>query len=248
MGGGDTEHEYDEHDEGLDEISELGTGGVDEASGWSETSPARSDFSLTQKRPLGDHPVECDFGVGSSLPINVGTMSLTSWDAGSEPNLGTDAGTDQDIAAASGLPEEDSDDDDDEDDDEFEVADSLDLGAVALCVSVRFCFEAPYHLPRSGGWGLLLDLGWFGVSAFLVTSGQEAPLLFRNKPSQSSSLMVDRKRLQEAGTGADGQQTYQDAARTPQAMRHMTTKLGVEQVGAAYNVVGQIRSLITTLA
>ncbi|CAM9145263.1 unnamed protein product, partial [Laminaria digitata] len=167
LGGGDTEHEYDEHDEGLDEISELGTGGVDEVSGWSETSPARSDISLTQKRPLGDHrTVECDFGVASSLPMNVGTMSLTSWDAGSEPNLGTDAGTDQDIAAASGLPEEDSDDDDDDEDDEFEVADSLDLGAVALCA---------------------------------------------------------------AGTGADGQQTYQDAARTPQAMRHMTTKLGVEQ-------------------
>lgn len=135
LGGGDTEHEYDEHDEGLDEISELGTGGVDGASAWSETSPARSDLSLTQKRTLGDSTVECDFGVASSLPVNVGTMSLTSWDAGSEPNLGTDAGTDQDIAAASGLPEEDSDDDDDEEDDEFEVADSLDLGAVALCVS-----------------------------------------------------------------------------------------------------------------
>lgn len=159
MGGGDTEHEYDEHDEGLDEISELGTGGVDETSGWSETSPARSDFSLTQKRPLGDNTVECDFGVSSSLPINVGTMSLTSWDAGSEPNLGTDAGTDQDIAAASGLPEEDSDDDDDEDDDEFEVADSLDLGAVALCVSFfRICLEAPCHLPRSVGWELVLAL------------------------------------------------------------------------------------------
>lgn len=67
-------------------------------------------------------------------------MSLTSWDAGSEPNLGTDGGTDQDIAAASGLPEEDSDDDDDEDDDEFEAADSLDLGAVALCVSATIDF------------------------------------------------------------------------------------------------------------
>lgn len=160
LGGGDTEHEYDEHDEGLDEISELGTGGVDEASGWSETSPTRSDISLTQKRPLGDHAVECDFGVGSSLPINVGTMSLTSWDAGSEPNLGTDAGTDQDIAAASGLPEEES--DDDEDDDEFEVADSLDLGAVALCVSARMihlCLKAPRHLPRSvGGGGCFLFL------------------------------------------------------------------------------------------
>lgn len=61
-----------------------------------------------------------------------------------------------------------------------------------------------------------------------------------------------QKRLQEAGTGADGQQTYQDAARTPQAMRHMTTKLGVEQVGVAYiyiysNAVGQIQSLVITL-
>lgn len=36
--------------------------------------------------------------------------------------------------------------------------------------------------------------------------------------------------FQATGTGADGQQTYQDAARTPQAMRHMTNKLGVEQV------------------
>lgn len=38
--------------------------------------------------------------------------------------------------------------------------------------------------------------------------------------------------LQAVGTGADGQQTYRDAARTPQAMRHMTNKLGVEQVCA----------------
>lgn len=50
--------------------------------------------------------------------------------------MGTDGGTDQDVAAASGLPEDDSEEDDDEEDDEFEVADSLDLGAVALCVSL----------------------------------------------------------------------------------------------------------------
>lgn len=76
-----------------------------------------------------------------AIPLNVGTMSVTSWDAASEPTIGTDAGTDQDVAAASGIPEGDS-DDEDEEDDMFEVADSLDLGAVALCVSVRpiVCF------------------------------------------------------------------------------------------------------------
>lgn len=38
--------------------------------------------------------------------------------------------------------------------------------------------------------------------------------------------------MQAIDTGADGHQTYQDAARTPQAMRHMTNKLGVEKVSA----------------
>lgn len=77
----------------------------------------------------------------SSLRDNVGTVSVASWDAGSEPTIGTDGGTDQDIAAASGLPDEDSEDDGDEEDDDFEVADSLDLGAVALCVSLRCCLK-----------------------------------------------------------------------------------------------------------
>lgn len=39
--------------------------------------------------------------------------------------------------------------------------------------------------------------------------------------------------MQATGTGTDGQQTYQDATRTPQAMRHMTNKLGVEQASEA---------------
>ncbi|CAN0161665.1 unnamed protein product [Scytosiphon promiscuus] len=162
---GGVEHEYDAHDEALDELSELGHGGPDDISQWSESSPTRSDVSFTPSRQHSERGKERDFGGLPSVPDNT-ESSLASWDAGSEPTLGTDGGTDQDIAGASGLPENDSDDDDDEEDDEFEVADSLDLGAVALCA---------------------------------------------------------------IGTGADGQQTYQDAARTPQAMRHMTNKLGVEQ-------------------
>ncbi|CAM9637253.1 unnamed protein product [Pylaiella littoralis] len=162
---GDTEHDYDGNDEGLDELSELGRGGVDEESQWSESSPTRSEFSPKPPRQQAERG-HSGFAGMSSVPDNVGSASVASWDARSEPTLGTDGGTDQDIAAASGLPEDESEDSDDEEDDDFEVADSLDLGAVALCAT---------------------------------------------------------------GTGADGQQTYQDAARTPQAMRHMTNKLGVEQ-------------------
>lgn len=138
LDGGDTEHEhnYDEQDEGLDELSELGRGGADDESQWSEPSPTRSDVSLTPCRQLAERGRDGGFAGMSSLPDNVGTVSVASWDAGSEPTLGTDGGTDQDIAAASGLPDDDSEEDDDEEDDEFEVADSLDLGAVALCVSV----------------------------------------------------------------------------------------------------------------
>lgn len=73
----------------------------------------------------------------SAFPLNVGTMSIASWDGASEPTVGTDAGTDQDVAATSGIPEGNS-EDEDEDDDMFEVADSLDLGAVALRVSLYF--------------------------------------------------------------------------------------------------------------
>ena len=36
---------------------------------------------------------------------------------------------------------------------------------------------------------------------------------------------------QTVGTGADGHQTYQDATCTPQAMRHINERVGVEQVG-----------------
>lgn len=132
---GGAEHDYDAHDEGLDELSELGHGGPDDISQWSESSPTRSDVSLTPSRQLAERGKERGFGGLPSLPDNT-ESSLASWDAGSEPTLGTDGGTDQDIAAASGLPENDSDDDDDEEDDEFEAADSLDLGAVALCVSL----------------------------------------------------------------------------------------------------------------
>lgn len=128
------EHDYNEHDEGLDEISELGHGGADDASGWSEASPNRSDGSPMPSRIPGDGGGEHDLASVSTLPLNVGNVSVASWDAGSEPTLGTDGGTDQDIVAASGLPEGES--NDDEEDDDFEVADSLDLGAVALCVSV----------------------------------------------------------------------------------------------------------------
>ena len=141
LDGGDTEHNYDAdgQDEGLDELSELGRGGADDESQWSEASPTRSDVSLTPCRQLAERGRERGFTGMSSLPDNVGTVSVASWDAGSEPTMGTDGGTDQDIAAASGLPDEDSEEDDDEEDDEFEVADSLDLGAVALCVSLRYC-------------------------------------------------------------------------------------------------------------
>lgn len=71
----------------------------------------------------------------TALPLNLGNLSVTSWDGASERTLGTDAGTDPDLIATSGIPEGES--DDDEDDDEFEVADSRDLGAVNLCVSSR---------------------------------------------------------------------------------------------------------------
>lgn len=135
LDGGDTEHNYDGHDEGLDELSELGRRGADDESQWSESSPTRSDVLLTPCRQLAERGRERGFASMSSLPDNVGTVSVASWDAGSEPTVGTDGGTDQDIAAASGLPEDDSDEDDSEEDDDFEVADSLDLGAVALCVS-----------------------------------------------------------------------------------------------------------------
>lgn len=133
---GETEHDYDGNDEGLDELSELGHGGIDDDSQWSESSPTRSDVSLTPCRQLAERGRERGFAGMSSLPDNSGSVSVASWDAGSEPTMGTDGGTDQDIAGASGLPEDDSEDDDDEEDDEFEVADSLDLGAVALCVSL----------------------------------------------------------------------------------------------------------------
>lgn len=132
---GDTEHDYDGNDEGLDELSELGHRGVDEDSQWSEPSPTRCDLSPKPSRRLAERGREGGFAGMSTIPDNMGSISVASWDAGSEPTLGTDGGTDQDIAAASGLPEEDSEDDDDEEDDDFEVADSLDLGAVALCVS-----------------------------------------------------------------------------------------------------------------
>lgn len=138
---GDTEHDYDGHDEAVDELSELGHGGVDDMSQWSESSPSRSEASLTPRRQLAERGRERGFTTSmATIPDNAGNMSVASWDVGSEPTLGTDGGTDQDIAAASGLPEDESDDDDDEEDDEFEVADSLDLGAVALCVSWRGLF------------------------------------------------------------------------------------------------------------
>lgn len=131
---GGTEHDYDGQDEGLDEISELGHEGAGGAgsSVWEETSPSRCEASLMQTRIQGDRG---GLSGMSTLATDVGNMSVASWDAASEPTLGTDGGTDQDIAAASGLPEGESDGGDDEEDDDFEVADSLDLGAVALCVS-----------------------------------------------------------------------------------------------------------------
>lgn len=157
LDGGDTEHNYDGQDEGLDELSELGREGVDDESQWSESSPTRSDVSLTPCRQLVERGRERGFTGMSSLPDNVGTVSVASWDAGSEPTMGTDGGTDQDIVAASGLPEDDS-EDDDEEDDEFEVADSLDLGAVALCVSMPFCYSSVCKLGSQSRYGHLRAL------------------------------------------------------------------------------------------
>lgn len=150
MDGEDAEHNYDAdgHDEELDELSELGRGGADDESQWSEPSPTRSDVSLTPCRQLAERGRERGFTGMSSLPDNVGTVSVASWDAGSEPTMGTDGGTDQDIAAASGLPDEDSEEDDDEEDDDFEVADSLDLGAVALCVSLSYCLSGVCNIQQ----------------------------------------------------------------------------------------------------
>lgn len=133
---GGTELEYDGNDdEALDQISQLERGATDDASGWSEASPSQSDVSLMRERMSGGHESEQDLASLSNLPLNVRAVSVASWDVGSEPTLGTDGGTDPDVAAASGLPEDESDAEDDEEDDEFEAADSLDLGAVALCVS-----------------------------------------------------------------------------------------------------------------
>lgn len=89
----------------------------------------------------------------STFPLNVGTMSIASWDGASEPTVGTDAGTDQDVAATSGIPEGNS-EDEDEDDDMFEVADSLDLGAVALRVSLFLTAlrDSLFKRPRAVFW------------------------------------------------------------------------------------------------
>lgn len=108
---------------------------------WSEiNSLGRSATSNNLSGPAGEGALGRSYADMSTLSLNVGTMSVASWDAASEPTLGTDAGTDagtdQDIGAVSGIPDGDSDDDDDgEDGDIFEMADSSDLGAVALCVS-----------------------------------------------------------------------------------------------------------------
>lgn len=87
--------------------------------------------------PLQPGTPACDgfksFAEMATLPLNLGNLSVASWDGASERTLGTDAGTDPDLVATSGIPRGES--DDDEDDDEFEVADSRDLGAVNLCVS-----------------------------------------------------------------------------------------------------------------
>lgn len=127
-------HEREKQDDGLAEADNetVESGGEID---WSETnSPGRSLHSLTPRGEKGAGGIGRSFADMSTLPLNIGNVSVASWDGASEPTIGTDVGTDQDVAAVSGIPDGDS--DDDEDDDEFEVADSRDLGAVNLCVSV----------------------------------------------------------------------------------------------------------------
>ncbi|CAM9210964.1 unnamed protein product [Discosporangium mesarthrocarpum] len=71
----------------------------------------------------------------NKLVVDVGDISDESWDAASELTAGTDTGTERDAPASSGLPREEDNSDDDEEDDLFEAANSLDLGAVALCAT-----------------------------------------------------------------------------------------------------------------
>ena len=123
----DGDEEDDDHDERMDEISELASGHGD------ATGSAWSEADVTPRNRRGSRGFTSMSSM-SGLHRNMGSVSVGSWDAASEPTLGTDTGTDRDVAAASGLPEGESDDDDGEED--FEAADSLDLGAVALCVSV----------------------------------------------------------------------------------------------------------------
>lgn len=126
-------HEHDERDDDLVERdSEImqGGGGGD----WSQSSGEARGMSSVGSRKSGSICADVP-----PLPLNLGNLSVASaasaasWDGASERTLGTDAGTDPDIVATSGIPAGESDDDDDDDD--FEVADSRDLGAVNLCVS-----------------------------------------------------------------------------------------------------------------
>lgn len=140
LGEEDGEDEVDPHGEHDGEHDGAGTS-------WSEASGAGHCLepqTRSRKRGGGGGGLAQTLSEMPTLPLNVGTMSIASWDVASEPTVGTDAGTDHDVAAASGIPEGEGDsDDEEEEDDMFEVADSLDLGAVALCVSN---LAPSYHL------------------------------------------------------------------------------------------------------
>lgn len=144
-------HERDERDDDLigrdSEILQGGGGGD-----WSQSGGEARGGGSVGSRKSGSICADVP-----PLPLNLGNLSVASaasaasaasWDGASERTLGTDAGTDPDIVATSGIPAGESDDDDDDDDD-FEVADSRDLGAVNLCVSYptareRLVFISPF--------------------------------------------------------------------------------------------------------
>lgn len=74
-----------------------------------------------------------------------------SWEEDSQGTAGTmDTADNMRMGVSfSGIP--DSDDGDDEEDELFEAADNLDLGAVDLCVSPRFCLPLVPWANSVGG-------------------------------------------------------------------------------------------------
>ncbi|CAM9144121.1 unnamed protein product [Choristocarpus tenellus] len=131
-----SESDGDGDDEGVTVFQLAGKAGKD-----SDALDLPDSISLTSSEDLGDIDGRASFGnlscIGvKNLMLDIGNTSSTSWDGASEMTAGTDTGTDRDIntISGSGLPRED-DSDDEEDDDLFEAADSMDLGAVALCAA-----------------------------------------------------------------------------------------------------------------